>query len=131
MAMKLKQLNSKNSPKAVGPYSQAIKAGNFVFCSGQIGLDPKTNSLVDGAIEEETKQTLNNLKEVLKAAKLSLKDVVRVDIFITDIEHFSKVNEIYGKYFIHDPKPARQTVEVSKLPKEANIEISCIALVNK
>lgn len=123
----MKKINSKNAPFAAGPYSQAIKAGNLVFFSGQIGLDPKTNLLVREDIEKETKQTLKNLSEVIKAAKLSFKNIVKVEIFITDMNNFAKVNAVYADFFNHDPKPARQTIGVAGLPKGANIEISCVA----
>lgn len=120
-------INTEKAPKAIGPYSQAIKVGNLVFCAGQIGLDPNTNTLVIGGIEKEIEQVLNNLSGVLEAAGVNLENVVRTDIFITNMDDFTKVNEIYGKYFNADPKPARVTVEVSHLPKGASIEISCIA----
>lgn len=128
---KLKQIKTKNAPAAVGPYSQAVKAGEFIFCSGQIGLDPKTNNLATGGVEKETKQVLKNLSQVLKAGGSSFKDVVRADIFLTDMNDFSKVNEIYAGYFTDEPKPTRQTVAVAALPKGAKIEISCIAYVKK
>ncbi|MDO8452631.1 MAG: Rid family detoxifying hydrolase [bacterium] len=127
----LQKIHSKTAPSVVGPYSQAIKAGKFVFCSGQIGLDPKNNSMVKGGVEKETKQVLKNLSMVLKASGVSSKNVVRVDIFLTDINDFAKVNAIYAKCFTTDPKPARQTVAVASLPKGAKIEVSCIAYVNK
>lgn len=127
----LKKIDSKNAPLAAGPYSQAVKAGDYVFCSGQIGLDPKTNLLVKGGIEKETEQALNNLNTVLKAAKLSFSEVIKTEIFITDIKDFIKVNEIYAKFFTSNPKPARQTIGVVSLPKGANIEISCIAYAKK
>lgn len=127
----MKKINSKNAPAAIGPYSQAIDVGNFVFCSGQIGLNPKTNLLVKGGIEKETEQALKNLSVILKAAKLSFKSVVRVEICITDMENFARVNNIYAKFFVSNPKPARQTIGVSSLPKRANIEISCIAYIKK
>lgn len=127
----LKKIDSKSAPLAAGPYSQAVKAGNFVFFSGQIGIDPKTNLLVEGGIEKETEQTLNNLNTVLKAAKLSFKQVVKTEIFITDMKNFAKVNEIYAKFFTSSPKPARQTIGVASLPKGASIEISCIAYAKK
>lgn len=116
-----------DAPTAVGPYAQAIAVDNFVFCSGQIGLDPKTQQLVAGGIEEETRQVLQNLSAVLKAAGLTTANVVRCDIFIKNMADFPKINEMYGVFFSADPKPARQTVEVSNLPKNALIEISCIA----
>lgn len=124
----MKQINTNKAPKAVGPYSQAIKSGEFVFCAGQIGIDPKTGELVEGT-ENQTKQVLENLSAVLEAEELSLKNVVKSDIFITDMSDYSKVNEIYGQYFSSDPKPARVTVAVAALPKEALIEISCIASI--
>ena len=123
----MKKIDSKNAPLAAGHYSQFIRVGKFVFCSGQIGLDPKTNLLVKGGIEKETKQALKNLSAVLKAAKLSLKNVVKTEIFITDMKKFSVINEIYTTFFISDPKPARQTIGIASLPKGAKIEISCIA----
>lgn len=122
-----KKIDSKEAPLAAGPYSQAIKAGDFVFLSGQIGIDPKTNLLVKGSIEKETKQTLENLSEVIKAAKLSFENVVKTEVFLTDMNDFVKMNEIYADFFKHDPKPARQTIGVAQLPKGARIEISCIA----
>ena len=128
---KLKQINTDQAPKVVGPYSQAIKIGDFLFCSGQIGINPKTNTLIEGGVEKEAEQTLKNLSVVLNAGGLGFKNVVRCDIFIKNIADFIKVNEIYGKYFSSDPKPARQTVEVSNLPKGALIEISCIAYFEK
>ncbi len=124
---KLQDINTNKAPKAVGPYSQAIRANRFIFCSGQIGLDPKTNILVKGGIEKETEQVLKNLSAVLESVNLKLNNVVRVDIFLTNIKDFAKVNEVYATYFKSDPKPARQTIEVSNLPKEAHIELSCIA----
>lgn len=124
---KLKQISTNKAPKAIGPYSQAIKVGDFIFCSGQIGLNPQTNALVEGGIEKEIEQALSNLSSVLESGGVSFKNVVRVDIFLTNIDDFPKVNEIYAEYFSFSPKPARQTVEVSNLPKGANIEISCIA----
>lgn len=128
---KLKEIKTQKVPSAAGPYSQAVVAGNFVFCSGQIGLNPKTNTVVKGGTEKEAKQALKNIGNVLKAAGCNFKDVVRVDIFLANIDDFVKVNEVYATFFTNDPKPARQTVEVSKLPKGATIEISCIAYVGE
>ncbi len=125
--MKKEKIYSDNAPQAIGPYSQAIKVGDFIFCSGQIGLDPKTNNLVKGGIEKETKQILNNLFEILKATDADLNNVVSVSIFLTNINDFSKVNKIYFKHFISEPNPARQAIAVTALPKKAKIEISCIA----
>ena len=126
-----RKINTKNAPAAVGPYSQALAAGGFGFCSGQIGLDSKTNELVGGGIEAQTTQALKNLKHVLTAAGCTLKDVVRTDIFLINMGDFSKVNKIYEAFFVNEPKPARQTVEVSALPKNAMVEISAIAFGGK
>lgn len=122
-----KAIETDNAPKAVGPYSQAVVVGNFVFCSGQIGLNPDTQALVEGGVETEAIQVLENLKAVLTAAGLTLKHVVKSEIFIKNISDFAKANDIYARYFTTDPKPARATIEVSNLPKGALIEISCIA----
>jgi len=116
------------APAALGPYSQAIEANGFVFCSGQIAVDPKTGEMKAG-IEEQTKRVLKNLTNVLKAAGLTLSDVVRTDVFLADMNDFTKMNEIYGTFFKSEP-PARQTLEVSRLPREALVEISCIAIKN-
>lgn len=127
----LQKIQSKSAPTSAGPYSQAIKVGGFIFCSGQIGLNPRTNNLVRGGVEKEMKQALKNLSQVLKAGGASFKNVVRVDIFLTNINDFNQVNEIYGQYFTNEPRPARQTSVVVALPKKAKIEISCIAYVKK
>lgn len=119
-------ITTEKAPKAVGPYSQAIKFENLVFCSGQIGLDPKTNNLVEG-IENQTLQVLKNLSEVLEAAGSSKEKVLKVDIFLANMSDYIKVNEIYGNFFNIEVKPARVTVAAAKLPKDALIEISFIA----
>src|SRR5438105_1277226 len=113
------------APSPVGPYSQAIDSGDYIFCSGQIGTDPKTGNLVEG-IENQTKQVMENLKSVLAATNLDFSAVVKTDIFLSDLVNYAKVNEIYGS-FLKEPFPARTTVEVSKLPREALVEISMIA----
>lgn len=124
----IKQINTKNAPGAIGPYSQAIEANGFLFCSGQIGLDPETGELRPG-IEIQTKQVLENLKAIVEAAGLSLENVLKTTIYLKNLSDFQTVNEIYGKFF--DPyKPARVTIEVSGLPKGALIEIDLIAAVN-
>ncbi|MDD5251756.1 MAG: RidA family protein [Patescibacteria group bacterium] len=117
------------APAPIGPYSQAVSAGQLVFCSGQIGLDPVTGILVAGGVAVETRRVLDNLTAVLAAAGLTLAHVVRTDIFLADMNDFSAVNEIYAEYFSSDPKPARQTVGVAALPKNATVEISCIAYI--
>lgn len=129
--MKLKKVTTPNAPLAVGPYSQAIRSGKTIFCSGQIGLDPKTNQLASGGIETETKQVLQNLTAVLEAAGSDKNCVAQCTIFLTDMNNFSKVNKIYESFFSGGIKPARQTVEVSKLPKNASIEISCVAVAKE
>jgi len=122
------KIESLYAPKAFGPYSQAVRAGNLVFLSGQLGMDPQTNELKNG-VEEQAHQALNNLKAVLETAGCAFADVVRCDIFLINIEDFSKVNAVYEKFFSADPKPARQTAAVAALPKNALMEISCIATI--
>ena len=117
------------APEPIGPYSQAILAGNMLFASGQIAIQKSTGKIVTGTIEEETTQVMLNLDEILKAAGLTFKDVVKCSIFLKDMNNFPKVNEVYGQYFLQNP-PARETVEVSRLPKDVNVEISCIAMVS-
>lgn len=125
----MEDIKTDKAPKAVGLYSQAIKAHGLIFVSGQIGLNPETNEFVSEEVEEQTEQILKNIGEILKAAGAGYSDVVKCEIFLTKISDFAKVNDIYGKYFSSNPKPARQTVEVSNLPKGALIEISCIASI--
>jgi 2-iminobutanoate/2-iminopropanoate deaminase len=116
---------SAEAPEPIGPYSQAIQAGNMLFISGQIPM--KAGEIVKGTIEEETIQVMANLAAILKAAGLDFSAVVKSSIFLKNMGDFPKVNEVYGKYFTQSP-PARETVEVSRLPKDVNVEISCIAL---
>ncbi len=122
-------VSTDKAPKAIGPYSQAIKIGGLVYTSGQIAIDPKTNQFLDKGIEEQTRQVLDNLKAVLVASGSSLDDVVKTTIYLTNIDDFSKVNEIYATYFSLN-KPARSTVCVAKLPKGAKIEIDAIAQIS-
>ena len=126
--MKKKVIQTERAPKAIGPYSQAIQAGNFLFLSGQIPLDPKTGELVKGDIGQQVKQVLENIKGILESQKLGMEDVVKVTIFLRDIGNFNRVNEVYATYF-PPPAPARSTVEVAKLPRNAEIEIEAIALI--
>jgi 2-iminobutanoate/2-iminopropanoate deaminase len=126
--MEKKVIQADKAPKAIGPYSQAIQAGNFLFLSGQIPLDPKTGELVKGDIRQQTRQVLENIKGVLESQKLGMEDVVKMTIFLKDIGHFNQVNEVYATYFPSSP-PARSTVEVAKLPRDAEIEIEAIAIV--
>jgi 2-iminobutanoate/2-iminopropanoate deaminase len=125
--MKKKVIQTEKAPKAIGPYSQAVKAGNLLFLSGQIPIDPKTGELVNGDIRQQTRQALENIKEILESQKLAMGDVVKVTIFLKDIGNFNQVNEVYATYFPFLP-PARSTVEVARLPRDANIEIEAIAL---
>ena len=120
-----KIIHSSNAPEAIGPYSQAVFANNTLYCSGQIALD-KNGVLVNGNISDETNQIINNIREVLKAAKLDFTNVVKSTIFLKNMDDFNAVNKIYEKVFDDNP-PARETVEVSNLPKNVNIEISVIA----
>ncbi len=122
----MKKIETKNAPKAIGPYSQAIKVNNMVFVSGQIPIDPLTGDIVKGDILEQANQSFKNIGEILKEAGLDFKNVVKTTVFLNDLNDFSIVNEIYSKYFISNP--ARSCVEVSKLPKGALIETEVIAI---
>ncbi len=124
----MKEIKTKKAPQAIGPYSQAIEVDNLVFVSGQIPIDPKTSTFDEGlTIEEQTKRVLENIKAILKKVGIGLENVIKTEIFLSDIQDFKIVNEVYGQFFINNPKPARQTVEVAKLPLNSKIEISCIA----
>ena len=114
------------APAAIGPYSQAIRAGNLLFLSGQVPLDPATGNLVDGGIEAETRQVFQNIEEILKAAGASFDAVVSATVYLADMNDFAKVNEIYGTYF-SSPAPARATVQVARLPRDCRVEIQVIA----
>ena len=118
---------SPNAPEPIGPYSQAIQSNNMLFISGQIAIDRSSGKFINETIEEETRQVMKNLGEVLSAAGMNFSNVVKSSIFLKDMNNFPKVNEIYGSHF-KDLPPARETVEVSRLPKDANVEISCIAV---
>ena len=124
-----KIIETDSAPKPVGPYSQAIEAGQFVFVSGQIPIDPETNQLDKGDIKNQTKIALENIAEILKAAGLSMKDVVKTTVFMSNLDEFSEMNEVYGKYF-SEGKPARSTVQVAKLAFNTKIEIDAIAVKN-
>lgn len=119
-------VSTESAPEAIGPYSQGIQVGNTIYCSGQIGLDPETGTLVDGGIKAETQQTLDNLEAVLRAAGASLNDVVQVQVFLNDLDEYEAMNEVYGTYFEEVP-PARATTEVSGLPAGAQVEIMVTA----
>ena len=122
-----KIVNTSNAPKPIGPYNQAVISGNLIFISGQIAFDPSTGELVIEEIQAETKQVMENLKSILDEAGLSFKDVIKTSIFLSDMNNFQQVNEVYGSYFSDEDAPARETVEVSRLPKDVNVEISMIA----
>jgi 2-iminobutanoate/2-iminopropanoate deaminase len=118
---------TKEAPAAVGPYSQAVRAGNLVFLAGQLPLDPKTGQARLGTIEEQAAQVLDNLKAVLAADGMSMENVVSTTVFVKDLDDFPKLNAVYGKYFTDKP-PARATVQVQRLPKDVSVEISAIAV---
>jgi len=117
------------APQAIGPYSQAIRAGNLVFASGQIPIDPATGEFVAGGIAEQTEQVLRNLSAVFEAAGLGLAQVVKTTVFLADMDDFAAMNEVYGKFFAHQP-PARATVQAARLPRDARVEIEAIAVAD-
>ena len=125
--MPMEKIETTKAPAAIGPYSQAIRAGDILYVSGQIPLDPASGQIVEGGIEEQTVRVFENIKAILNEAKLDFSNVVKAEVFLDDINDFAVVNGIYAEYFTSDPKPARQAVEVAKLPKLVKIEISCIA----
>ena len=120
-------ISTDRGPKAIGPYSQAIQANGFLFISGQIPLDPKTNQLVEGDIRVQTERALENLKGILEAAGSALSRVVKTTVFLKDMGEFAAMNEVYARYFPSEP-PARATVEVARLPRDVRVEIDLIAL---
>lgn len=122
-----KIINSSNAPAPIGPYNQAVLKGNILYTSGQIALHPKTGELVLDDIESETKQVMENLKAVLKEAKMTFENVLKATIFISDMKNFGEINKVYAAYFQEATAPARETVEVANLPKYVNVEISVIA----
>ncbi len=120
-------ITTESAPKAIGPYSQAVRLNGWVFLSGQIPLDPQTGELVTGSIQSQTERVLENLKSVLAAAGLTLEDVVKTTVFLKDLAEFALMNEVYGNYFGSNP-PARSTVEVARLPRDVRIEIDAVAV---
>lgn len=125
--MSKKIIVSDQAPAPIGPYSQAVKAGSMLFVSGQIPFDQVTGEMINENITEETHQVMKNLEAILSEAGMGFKNVVKCSIFIKDMNQFATINEAYGQYFKADP-PARETVEVARLPKDVNVEISCIAV---
>lgn len=122
-----KIINTTNAPAPVGPYNQAILIDDTLYVSGQIALDPVSMKMIEGSIEEEAKKVMQNIKAILQEVDFSFENIIKTTIFITDMNNFSRVNTIYGGYFDNKTAPARETVEVSALPKNAKIEISAIA----
>jgi 2-iminobutanoate/2-iminopropanoate deaminase len=123
----MESIQTDRAPQAIGPYSQAIKANGFIFASGQIPLNPVTMQIVEGGIEEQTRQVLDNLQAVLEAAGSSLDYVVKTTVYLADMGEFAAMNEIYSKYF-SGGKPARATVQVARLPRDVKVEIDLVAL---
>lgn len=121
-------ISTENAPGAIGPYSQAVKAGNLVFCSGQIPINPQTGEFVSADVAEQTRQVLKNLSAVLEAAEASLNNVVKTTVFLADMNDFAAMNEVYTEFFSEN-KPARATVQAARLPRDARVEIECIAVV--
>ena len=122
-------ISTENAPQAIGPYSQAVKAGGLMFISGQIPLNPETGDLVSGSIEDEANQVLQNIKSICEAAGYGMKDIVKITIFLTDLGNFATVNDVMKKHF-SEPYPARATVEISGLPLGVNVEIEAIVSTN-
>jgi 2-iminobutanoate/2-iminopropanoate deaminase len=121
---------TENAPGAIGPYSQAVASGDMLFCSGQIPIDPKTGEFVEGSIVEQTRQVLQNLEAVLVAGGASLESVVKTTVFLADMNDFVAMNEVYSQFFAVN-KPARATVQAARLPRDAKVEIECIASLSK
>jgi len=121
-------ISTESAPGAIGPYSQAVKAGGFVFCSGQIPIDPKTGNFVSDDVAEQTEQVLKNLSAVLEAAGTTLNNVIKTTVFVADMNDFAVMNEVYARYF-SDNKPARATVQAARLPRDARVEIECVAVI--
>lgn len=119
-------VTTSRGPKPIGPYSQAIKSGGFIFLSGQVALDPKTGDLVAGEISQQTERVLENIKAILEAAGANLHHIIKTTVFLKDLNDFAAMNEVYGRYFVSAP-PARSTVQVARLPKDALLEIEVVA----
>ena len=120
-------ISTERAPRAIGPYSQAVRAGDLIFASGQIPIEPATGNFVAGGIVEQTEQVMKNLSEVLQAAGAGLHQVVKTTVFLADMEDFSAMNEVYGRFFRENP-PARATVQAARLPRDARVEIEAIAV---
>lgn len=127
----LHKVETEDAPKAIGPYSQAVVAGEYLFVSGQLPIYPATGKFVEGGIKEQTIQVLDNLGAILEARDIGFDRVVRAEVYLKDMNDFGAVNEVYASRFIHDIKPARQAMQVAKLPLDAMVEISCIVYLGK
>jgi 2-iminobutanoate/2-iminopropanoate deaminase len=125
--MKRQVVTTEAAPKAIGPYSQAVWAGDFLFCAAQIALDPVNGHMVAGDVAAQTARVLENIRGVLKSQGLDLGNVVKTTVFLSDMNHFATMNEVYGKYFAKEP-PARATVQAARLPKDALVEIEAVAV---
>ncbi|MBS0604005.1 MAG: hypothetical protein JSS60_03090 [Verrucomicrobia bacterium] len=124
-------VDTANAPKAIGPYSQAIAAGPYLFLSGQIPIDPSVGKVTDSTIEGQTKQVIDNIEAILASEGLSLLDVVRCDVYLKDMQDFPEMNAIYAERFSHAAKPARTTIQAAKLPLDSRVEITCVAYRGK
>jgi len=127
----LEKVESEKAPKAIGPYSQAVVVGGFLFASGQIGISHSTGKMVEGGIKEQTKQVLDNIDGVISERNIGFDRVLKVTVYLKDIKDFQAMNEVYATKFKHEPKPARETVQVAALPKDALVEMSCMAYVGE
>ncbi|NPV01746.1 MAG: RidA family protein [Brevinematales bacterium] len=130
MNNEIKRIESPGAPKAVGPYSQAIEAGDFLFLSGQLPMTP-SGEMVPGDVAAQTEQVLKNVGAILQIRGLTLADVVKSEVFLKDLEDFAKMNEVYMRYFRESVKPARSTLQVARIPKDALVEIACVAYIKK
>ena len=125
----MKSITTEQAPQAIGPYSQAVQAGHYLFVSGQLAIDPVTHQLVGHTIEEQTSQVLNHIESILRVQGLTLQDVVKTEVYLKDMSDFKGMNTVYAERFSHPIKPARQAMQVAKLPLDALVEISCIAYI--
>ncbi len=123
----ISEVSTSNAPAAIGPYSQAVIAGDFIFVSGQIPVDPETATVVPGGIREQTARAVKNIEAILKSMDTGIESIVRTEVYLKSMEDFASMNEVYASLFTGGVKPARATVEVSRLPKDVLVEISCIA----
>lgn len=126
---RISKVETSEAPKAIGPYSQAVVAGSFLFVSGQIPIDPGTGKVVDHTIQGQTRRVFENIEAILRAAGLNLGDVVRAEVYLKNMDDFQEMNAIYAEKFKQPVKPARQTMQVGRLPMDVLVEISCIALI--